>query len=177
MELVTYARPYAKAAFCYAKAHSNLDRWENMLSLMGQLVQHKKVQSMLLAPVLTDAERVMRLTHLMGDEIDTGGKNLLSVLSENKRLNLLPWVAQQFSTMKAAHEQEQEVIVSSAYALNEQELTVLAEKMAKRLEKKIKIKTVIDPSLIGGVKLCAGDWVCDDTLKTRLDKLANAITT
>ena len=177
MEEVTCARPYAQAAFNHAKEHNSLDRWKQMLSIMGFLVQHENVRTMLSSPNLAMSERVTHLIHLLGDEIDVDGKNFLTVLSENKRLLLLPWIAQQFLLLKAVDEKEQEVVVSSAYSLNNQELKALDNKMTQRLGKTIKIKTVIDPSLIGGVKICAGDWVCDDTLKARLDKLANAITT
>jgi len=175
MEFITYARPYAKAAFDYAKERGSLDRWEKMLCDAAQIVQNKKVETMLHTPKLSKKDKVTLLVQLLGENIDSGGKNLLNILSANNRLQLLPWIANQFSKLKAISEKRQEVVIASAYPLDTSHQDMLITKLAKRLGKKIEIKTVVDPSLIGGVKIGAGDWVYDDTLKARLGKLANAI--
>ena len=41
-ELSTLARPYAKAAFDYAKEHNAIKEWESFLSATGQVVSKSR---------------------------------------------------------------------------------------------------------------------------------------
>ena len=51
-ELVTLARPYAKAAFEVAMADSGLENWSNMLAVVAAVTENDAVASMLSSPAL-----------------------------------------------------------------------------------------------------------------------------
>lgn len=177
MELLTCARPYAKAAFLYAMEHACTDGWEQMLETMSNIVSDQKIRQLLARPDVTSEQRVNYLTQILGNEVDEPGACFIKILSENKRLSLLPWIAQQFSKFKQSHQREVDVIISSASPLSEAQLSKLNEKLALRLEQTVKIQTIIDPLLIGGLKICAGDWIYDGSLKAKLDQLTSTVAT
>ncbi len=176
MSYETLARPYAKAVFDHAVSGKNLDSWEQMLTILSELTTQKKVCEMLSAPDLTASQKISNMVYLAGDILESGGKNLLHILSLNQRLLLLPWIKKHYSLLRSEYEQTQEVVVYTAYDFDSPLKEVLANKLKQRFGKSITIKSIIDFSLIGGVKVCAGNWVYDDSLKARLSKLARAIT-
>ncbi|MCY4329071.1 MAG: F0F1 ATP synthase subunit delta [Endozoicomonadaceae bacterium] len=176
MELLTCARPYAKAAFLYAVEHACIEQWEQMLRVMSHTVSDPKIQQLLTSPHFTSEQYIEYLTRILADEINEAAISLLKVLAENNRLCLLPWIALQFLMFKQLHHREVDVTVSSVTPLSESQLSQLTEHLSKRLAKKINMQTAIDPSLIGGIKICAGNWIYDGSLRATLNQLADTIT-
>ena len=68
------------------------------------------------------------------------------------------------------------MLVTSAYALDNQQQTKLATALKKRLNREISITTQVDKALIGGVILRAGDTVIDGSVRGRLNRLSEALT-
>ncbi|MCP5774331.1 F0F1 ATP synthase subunit delta, partial [Klebsiella pneumoniae] len=54
-ELLTLARPYAKAAFAYASEQSATDSWSTALELLSAAVQDEAFSAYLNRPELTPA--------------------------------------------------------------------------------------------------------------------------
>lgn len=57
-ELLTLARPYAKAAFAFASEHSATDNWSNALQMLSAAVQDEAFAAYLNRPELTPVEQV-----------------------------------------------------------------------------------------------------------------------
>ncbi|MEY2765724.1 MAG: synthase subunit delta, partial [Actinomycetota bacterium] len=55
--------------------------------------------------------------------------------------------------------------------LSDAQQSRLAEALAKATGKKVNLKVVVDPSVIGGLVATVGDEVIDDTVRTRLDQV------
>jgi len=89
IELTPLARPYAKALFASAVETSNLDGMANELKIMAIASKSKEVINTIENPVLSRQEVVDILVKLFDDNITDISKKLLSILAENKRLNLL----------------------------------------------------------------------------------------
>ncbi|MGA1696643.1 MAG: F0F1 ATP synthase subunit delta, partial [Arenicellales bacterium] len=51
----------------------------------------------------------------------------------------------------------------------------IAQALEKKLGRKVTLEVSADPSLIGGAVIRAGDLVIDGSVKTRLEKLAAAV--
>ncbi|WP_257282974.1 F0F1 ATP synthase subunit delta [Endozoicomonas sp. SESOKO1] len=175
MELTTCARPYAKAAFEYARDASRLSEWSDMLSLCASVTAYRKVVEMLGNPQLSGAQQAETIIGLCQGELDKPFENYLRVLSEHRRLQLLPEIAALYARLRAEEERSQQVLVTSAYPLSQEQQDKLAEKMAARLGRSVQLVTEIDSSILGGVIVKAGDLVIDGSLRARLGKLADAM--
>ena len=92
-ELVTLARPYAKAAFEAACSEGKLQEWQQMLDVLGAVVSHPRMCEVLAQPALTAAHQARILLDVCGDSLAGGAINLVHVLAENKRVALLPELA------------------------------------------------------------------------------------
>lgn len=174
-ELSTLARPYAKAAFEYAAASNALASWSQALGLLDMLVADDRVGGKLRSPALARGQRAQLLIDISGEDLEAPVRNFLNALAENDRLLLLPAIFEQFQALKADHERLVEVQVTSAAPIDESQRAKLAEALFKRLGREVNIEVSIDPYLIGGAIIRAGDTVIDGSLRGRLNKLSDAL--
>lgn len=179
-EKVTIARPYAKAAFEFAREHGVLARWSDFLANASAVVTDDRVAKLLLSPRVMPADLVEVIAGVCasasGESLDEPMGNFLKTLAYNRRLSLLPHVAAIFETLRAEVENVADVQVASAMALDEAQSVRLRDALAKRLKREVRLHVDIDPALIGGAIVRCGDFVIDGTLKARLQRLATELT-
>jgi F-type H+-transporting ATPase subunit delta len=173
-ELSTLARPYAKAAFEYAMEAGDLQGWSDSLGTASSVAKQSSVDQLLSSPSSTSAEQAAALTGICGESLGSAGKNFICILSENRRLKLLPQIAHQFEIMKANQEKAIEVDVVSAQPLDEEQQEKLTQALSKKLERKVNMQVSLDKSLLGGAVIRAGDTVIDGSIRGRLTKLAES---
>lgn len=176
-ELSTLARPYAKAAFEYAVEAKDVQGWSDSLSLAASVAQQSSVEKLLSSPSATAAKQAEAVNDICGDELATACQNFISILSENRRLQLLPQISQQFEIMKANLEKAVDVDVVSACKLNAAQQKALSEALSAKLERKVNLQVSLDKSLLGGAVIRAGDTVIDGSIRGRLTKLAESLNT
>lgn len=174
-EFITIARPYARAAFEYARAQNAVDAWSDNLGLLAAVVKDPAVQALLSSPRLSRQQRAELLIRICGDELDESGKNLIHLLAENGRLKALPEIAGQYEVYRAELEGTVDAMLLSAQAVSQEQLKKVAKALETRLGKKVNLQSEVDESLIGGAIIKAGDVVIDGSLKSRLEKLSAAI--
>ncbi|GLS28226.1 F0F1 ATP synthase subunit delta [Marinibactrum halimedae] len=174
-ELTTLARPYARAAFEYAREASDLQGWSEMLSVMAAVSQADAVKKVMASPTQTAAQKGETFVELCGDAANEKGQNFIRNLAANKRLELLPAIHELFDVFKAQLEKSIDVDVISAYQLPGEVLDKLAKALSTKLNREVSVQGDVDPSLIGGALIRAGDTVIDDSVRGRLAKLAEAM--
>jgi len=174
-ELITLARPYAKAAFEYARTGKSLDAWSSSLAVVAGVIQQPVVEENLDSPTKTSEQKAALVIELCGEEIDAKVKNFVAVMADNKRLGLLVEVQQLFEDFKSQQEKFSDIKVSSAFKLDSAVEKILADKLRKALDSEVALSTSIDKSLIGGVVIRAGDMVIDGSVRGRLAKLSETI--
>lgn len=174
-ETFTVARPYAKAAFEYARDHQALSSWSEWLDLVGRTVATGELDTLLSSPKLSPARKAELLIDVADVAIDEPGRRFLNTVAEQQRLPALAAISIQFDQLRAEHEQRIEVTVVSAYVLEDKQQNKLASALKKRLNREISITTQVDPALLGGVILRAGDTVIDGSVRGRLSRLREAL--
>ena len=65
--------------------------------------------------------------------------------------------------------------VRSAMPLSDAQEAKLADALARATGKKLNVKVVVDPTVIGGIVATIGDEVIDDTIRTRLDNVKSRL--
>lgn len=173
-ELVTVARPYAKAAFDFAVEHQRVEQWQAMLSFSAEVSRNDQMAELLSGAVAPETLSETFIA-VCGDQLDQAGQNLIKVMAENGRLAVLPDVLEQFMEMRAAHESTVEVEVISVSQLKDEQLAKITAAMEQRLSRKVKLNCKIDKSVIAGVVIRAGDMVIDGSIRGRLDRLTDVL--
>jgi F-type H+-transporting ATPase subunit delta len=169
---ITIARPYARAAFEEARAHQGLGPWSDALKIAAEVVRDPRVQSLLGNPHVTPEELAQLVTSIAGSKLGDHGANFVSTLAANRRLAFLPQIAARFEELKDSAEGVADVTVTSAAALNDAQRGKLAAALEKRLKRKVRLHCDIDPNLIGGAVVRAGDLVIDGSVSARINRIA-----
>ena len=163
----TVARPYARAAFEHAHAAGQLAPWGEMLSRAGAAVTDERVASLIGNPHVLRADLVALVAEVAGAAGDG--------IADNNRLALLPQVAEQYEALRADVENTVDVTVASAFPLTAEQSDKLAQALTRRLRRTVRLTATVDPSLIGGAVVRAGDFVIDGSLRGRVERLANTM--
>jgi F-type H+-transporting ATPase subunit delta len=172
-EAATIARPYAKAAFMSARDAKALPAWSDALRKASALVADSHIAALLTSPRLSIDQVVSMFAGLGGTAIDAHWQNFVRLLARNKRLEVLPSIAAQYEMLRAQYENELDVQVTSAVAMNADQRSKLAAALKKRFKRDIRITTAVDPDLLGGAVIRAGDLVIDGSIHGRLQRLAS----
>lgn len=174
-ELVTVARPYAKAAFKFADESKTTAEWSVMLAFSAAVMSEKAVAAALDNPRLTADKKAELFVSICGDKLNAAGKQFIRELAQNKRLKTLPQVSALFEKFLAEQQRKQDVQVTSAYELSGAEKETLKKALAKKLGKEIALQSEVDNTLIGGVIIRAGDLVIDSSVRGKLQQLSHIL--
>ncbi len=171
-ELTTVARPYAKAAFEFAKDKGQLAQWSTELALAAALSADEAFADYLARPTLTTSQQTEAFLNAAGDKLSVEGRNFIANVIANKRLAALPAISVLFDALKADAERVADVDVTSAFALSDAQASELAATLAKQLGRQVQLTTQVDAALIGGVVVRSGDLVIDASVRGKLGKLS-----
>ncbi len=174
-ERATIARPYAKAAFEYARQANAFAAWSTGLGTAAEIVADARVSALTKSPRLTGSAIAGFINGIGGSKLDQGMQNFIAMLAENHRLLLLPEIFAQFEALRAAVENTVDVDVVSAVALDAAQTANLTEALTRRFKRKVRMHKSVDATLLGGAVVRAGDMVIDGSLKGRLERLATEL--
>lgn len=174
-EHATIARPYARAAFGFARERDRLPQWSALLGAAAAVVSDPRVARLLGSPHVSSDDLVSLVAEAAGEAADTHARNYLRALAHNRRLGLLPEIARQYEVLRAEAENIVDVELVAAMQVGPAQLDRLLAALRRRLGRDVRMKTRIDASLIGGAVVQAGDLVIDGSLKGRLARLAAAM--
>ncbi len=181
LEIQTLARPYAKAAVLFAKEkNKGLEQWQNYLSCSTELLQVESVQSMVGSPSVPLATKQKVFCELLtklvaGSSLPQPFANFIALLFENRKIELLPVIKEQFDEMKFEEEQVLKAELISAFPVDTEQKKAFEAALAKRFGKKIILTIKEDGSLIGGAVIRTDDFVIDGSVRSQLTKLNHSL--
>ena len=168
---------YASALFDLASeagtvtaVESDLDRLEAALAESAELralIRNPEVSRDQLGKVMSGIGAHLGLADLT--------KNFLGVLAANRRVADLPATIRAFHAIAAAQRGEVSAEVASAHALTDEQLAALETRLRAREGRTVKLKTRVDPDLLGGLVVTVGSKRIDGSIRTRLNTLAQAM--
>jgi F-type H+-transporting ATPase subunit delta len=174
-ELVTVARPYAEAAFRLAREGDALERWSETLALIEAVVTDESIATRIGDPNVEDRALESLILGILGERLDGHGRNLVQVLVQNGRLDLVPHIRELFEAQRREHEGLIEALIISAMPLEDEQVARLRETLERRHGRRVNAQVEVDPQLIGGARIVVGDKVIDATIRGRLDAMAVAL--
>ncbi len=169
--LTTLARPYAKAAFELAMSDSSLAAWDDLLFTVAGVTADASMAGWLQSPHSTAGKAVEIIVEAIGGEVDARFQGYLGVLADNDRLPLCAEISRMFQQLRQQAEKRLEVRVVSATPLQRSEAERMQAALAKRFACEITLSNDVDPEILGGAIIYAGDQVIDGSIKGRLKRL------
>jgi F-type H+-transporting ATPase subunit delta len=173
-ELATIARPYAEALFKASVSDlSTAAVWVDELGVIAQNVQLLQFAD---SPKVTVEQVFDLIASVAKSALPDQAKNFLRTVIENGRLNALPEIAHQFRALKNAQSGSSDAVIYSAFPIDGGALAEVAVMLEKRFGRKLNASVVLQPELIGGIRVVVGDEVLDTSVKARLEQMKVALT-
>jgi len=175
---ITIARPYAKAIFEHALSAGQLEQWSLYLHHLASLVMDKQTVAFISNPETSSQQHCDLLLSLSAESKNSKlacHQSFVENLANNNRLLVLPQIVALFDALRAEQEKTLVVQVSSYSALSKAQQAQLIASLGKRLQRQVTLDITIDPGLLGGAVIHAGDLVIDGSVRGKLNKLATGL--
>lgn len=178
MKQLDLARPYAKAAFEFARDANAFPEWESALALASELLKNHELHEYVQHPLVSKAEAADTVCEMLSKFGNVKSKeihNFIKTVAYYDRILALPEIFAVFEDYVA---QEKEIIrakASSAVKLTKTQVDQIKSSLKARFGRDVSLEVDVDTSLIGGVKVQVDDWVLDNTIKARLARLSHTL--
>jgi F-type H+-transporting ATPase subunit delta len=172
---LSFARPYARAAFEMARSNNALGEWAGKLAFAAQVAADARVTALFGDPRVAQNDLAALVTP-EGESADSQFATFVHVLADNGRLQVLPEIGALFEELKHEAERVLKVNVRSATVMDSAETAKLKDALKRRFGRDIEIEQSVDASMLGGAIIDAGDVVIDGSVRGRLARLSQALT-
>ena len=171
-ELATIARPYAEALF---KAGGDAAAAEQV-SRLAAVANDAQLRQLADNPKVVARQVFDLIAAVVGAPLSAPVQNLLLAILDNGRLAALPEIATQFHALINARSGVSDATVYSAFPIDASALAALLPTLEKRFARRLNASVVVQPELIGGIRVVVGDEVLDTSVKARLEQMKTALT-
>ncbi|HLO19514.1 MAG TPA: F0F1 ATP synthase subunit delta [Sphingomicrobium sp.] len=168
---------YASALFDLARDERQIESVGKSLESLSQaLVDSKDFNELVTSPLVSREEAGKAFAALAPQlSLDPVTTNFLGVLARNGRKGQLRAVIRAFRRLDAEHRGEATAEVVTARALNDDQLAQLKQQLRARAGRDVNIDATVDPSLLGGIVVKLGSQQIDASIRTKLNRLAQAM--
>ena len=173
-ELATIARPYAEALF--KASGSDLSAAAAWLDSLGTIAEDAQLLQFAANPKATVDQVFDLISAVVPTALPVPAQNFLRTVIDNGRLSVLPEIALQFRALKNAQSGSSDAVVYSAFPMDAAALSDVAVMLERRFGRKLNASVVLEPELIGGIRVVVGDEVLDTSVKARLEQMKVALT-
>jgi len=168
---------YASALFDLARDQRQIESVATSLDALAQaLLDSKDFNELVTSPLVSREEAGKAFGALAPDlGLDPITANFLGVLARNGRKNELRNVIRAYRRLAAEHRGETTAEVITARPLNDDQLTALRQQLRARAGRDVAIEAEVDPTILGGIVVKLGSQQIDASIRTKLNRLAQAM--
>lgn len=161
---------YAQALFELAVEHNQLEQWAEDLRFTDQVLQDEEFLA-LLQHAEVPLERKISAVDTVLQDVSGLVKNLVYLLITRRAVGLVHEVQIGYNQMLDEHRGRQQVEVTSAVPLEDQELERITQFVANLIQKEVAVSTRVDESILGGIIIQIGDQLLDGSVRASLENL------
>ena len=166
---------YAEALLAVARSEGSLAEVEDELFRFARLLEaNDDLRTTLTDASLPVSRRQQIVEDLLGGRANPTTTALVSMVVGTGRSRDLPAIIDELVKLSAAEGNREVAEVRSAVDLTDDQKQRLAAALEAKTGKKVELKVIIDPTVLGGLVAQVGDTVIDGSVKTRLQQLKTA---
>jgi ATP synthase, F1 delta subunit len=166
-----YAQALFDAALRADRVKAYMEQLETIMDALNFSVELNKALS---SPIIPLADKMRIINKVFGDTCDAQMLNFMRLIIKNRRLKQLPDIKDQYMHLYHQHAGIWEVKAISARPLTADIMAALKDKLEKTYNRPIYLENIVDPSIIGGLKLNINGRIIDRSISTRLDAIKSA---
>jgi len=176
MSDIVVAKRYARALFEVAKDKGIISQVEEELKSVASAIRdNADLQKFLNHPNIGASVKTDLLKQIFEGKVSEPVWNTLLVLIDKGRQSIVSAMVGDY--VKIANEAlgHASATVYAAFVLTEAQQAEIASHFSKVTGKTIRVTTVVEPKLLGGIQVRIGDRLYDGSLAGKLDRLAKAL--
>ena len=168
---------YAAALYDLADEKRELDVVVDQMQELGQLIAESADFRRLLSSPLVDVMQARNAAQAVLAQQGFGKtvSDLVGVVANNRRLNILAAIVTAFATLVATKRGVVTAQVASAHPLTDVQREQLRARLIEAGYGNVNILESVDPALLGGIVVRIGARLYDTSLKSRLQRLQYAM--
>jgi len=167
---------YARALFEVARAEGTLDEVEDELFRFARSYESSDALRNALTDEHIPAEKRQAIVEdLLGGKTTTTTIQLVSMVVGSGRSRDIPAIVDSLVARASSAKQLDVAEVRTAVELTDDQRARLKAALENATGKSINLKTIVDPSVVGGIVATIGDTVIDDTVRTRIEQLKSRL--
>lgn len=172
------AQRYAEAIFHVAQAQKAVAEVEaDLLALADLLTTSESFYRFIKSPDVPREDKIRIAGKLFDGKGSKLGRDSLLLLIRKGREGELKGVYEAFADLRRQLERTVHATVTSSVALDKKEQAALVKKTEKLTGQKVEARFVVEPSLLGGVRISYENVVVDGSVRGNLDKLRDRLST
>lgn len=163
------ARSYAETLFELAQSKEGVEVYGDAIDAVARLLdENPEFRLFLETPRIDAREKKKVVEKAFGEVVPKSFVHFLFVTIDKRRQRILGQIAREYHALVDEHENRAHVEVTVARPLDDETSGTIAEKIGRLLGKTAIPHVRIDPDILGGVVVRAGDTVYDGSLRRRL---------
>ena len=167
---------YANALFEVAQVEGSLDTVENELFQVARALEsNDELRTTLTDEAIPVERRQGIIEDLLGNRAHPVTVSLVSFVVGAGRARQLAAIVDRLVARAAEAKNKTVAEVRTAIPLTEDQRSRLADALGRATGKSVEVKSIVDPSVLGGVVAQIGDTVIDGSIRSRLEQLREAI--
>lgn len=170
-ELATIARPYAEALFKVGGGEPVADQ----VGALAAVAADAQLRAFAGNPKVQSAQVYDVIAAVVKTPLTAPVQNFLRTVLDNGRLEALPEIAAQLRALVNAESGVSDAVVYSAFPIEGAQLAEVMVTLEKRFSRKLNASVVVQPELIGGIRVVVADEVLDTSVKARLEQMKVAL--
>jgi F-type H+-transporting ATPase subunit delta len=163
---------YARALFEIARADGTLDEVEDELFRFARSYEgSEELRNTLSDDQIPAEKRQAIIEDLLGGKATATTTQLVSMVVGSGKARDLPAIVDVLVRRASSAKDLDVAEVRTAIALTADQGARLKAALENATGKSLNIKSIVDPSVVGGVIATVGDDIIDDSVRTRIDQL------
>jgi F-type H+-transporting ATPase subunit delta len=163
---------YAAALVEISRAEGSLDEVKHqLLDVADEVERHEALKSALTDELVPAVRRQAIVEELLAGKAHSRTANLVGFVIGAGHAKDLGEIARRMAARVAEYADATFAEVRTATPLSDDQKHRLAEALSAKVGKKIDLRVVVDPSVVGGIVATVGDTVIDGSVRTKLDQL------
>jgi F-type H+-transporting ATPase subunit delta len=166
------ARRYALALLTAAEGQKNLDAVAADMDVLGTLARRSRDLLLFFAsPVISIPRKRAVLHSLLAGKVQPMTLSFVDLLTTKQREALLPDIVEQFGALRDEQRGIVNVDVTTAVDLTAEQERALTKALEQHTQKNVRVHTMLDRTIKGGLRIRIGDTVFDATITHKLERL------
>ena len=167
---------YADALVALGRASGRMSALEKEVQdVLTSLESDVRLKRFLRDPVIKREGKRKTLESLFENRLTESVLQFLSILLDNNMLRRFPDIADAFFEKSSGLKGEAAGEIASAVPLSPETVAAVQKEAGAVLGRPVKLRTRLDPSLIGGAVVRVGDFVLDASVERRLQDTRHAL--